>query len=319
MLKRLGHNVTILERSTSLNGQGAGIIAREHVQAFFSKHDLCDQPYFVKAEPPKVQFLNKAATITRAWKAQLCMTSWDTLYYRLRANYDGLQSDYVREPPRNREGRDGKVTYENGCTVTNLTYGDEVVTLEFERSIGGGGTLHADLVIAADGPGSSIRRNFFPNIERKYVGYAAWRGTIVENEVSSEAKSLFGSCCNYFNYDSGHILLYTIPGKKGSLQPGQRLFNYVWYCNYPDGSRECANLMTDIEGHKHRITMPMGKMRPEVWSAQKKYAREILPAPIAELVEKTKQPFVQCITDVFAPKAVHYEVRYPISYIFPVI
>ena len=71
--------------------------------------------------------------------------------------------------------------------------------------------------------------------------------------------------------------------------------------------------MTDIEGHKHRITIPIGKIRPEVWSAQKKYAREILPAPIAELVEKTKtkQPFVQCITDVFAAKAIHYEVWYP--------
>lgn len=206
MLKRLGHNVNILERSTSLNGQGAGILARENVQAFFSKHDLCDQPYFVKAEA-KLQFLNKAATVIRVWKAQLCMTSWDTLYYRLRANYDGLQSDYVREPPPNRKG-DGKVTYENGCTVTNLRYGDGVVTLDFERSIGGGGTLHADLVIAADGPGSNIRRMLFPNVERKYVGYAAWRGTIVESEVSSEARLLFGSCCNYFNYDSGHILLW---------------------------------------------------------------------------------------------------------------
>ena len=234
MLKRLGHNVNILERSTSLNGQGAGIMAREHVQAFFSKHDHCDQPYFVKGEPPQLQFLNKAGTITRVWKAQLCTTSWDTLYYRLRANYDGLQSDYVPEPP-NREKGDGKATYENGCTVTNLKHGDGVVTLDFERSIdgGGGGTLHADLVIVADGPGSGIRRMIYPNAERKYVGYAAWRGTILESDVSGEAKALFGSCCNFFNYKSGHILLYTIPGKQGSLQPGQRLFNYVWYCNYP--------------------------------------------------------------------------------------
>ena len=84
--------------------------------------------------------------------------------------------------------------------------------------------------------------------------------------------------------------------------------NFVWYCNYTEDSPEYDNLLTDNEGHKHRITMPMGKMRPGVWSAQKDYARGLLPAPFAELVEKTHQPFVQCITDVSAPKAVHFEV-----------
>lgn len=206
VLKRLGHNVTILERSPSLRGQGAGIMAREHLQAFFSKHDLCGQPYFVDAGPA-VQFLNKAAEVIKLWKAQLRMTSWDIVYYRLRANFDGLQSDYVREPPAKSKG-DGKVTYEDSCTVTDVRYADGVVTVDFERLTGGGGSLHADLVIAADGPGSKIRRMIYPKAERKHVGYAAWRGTIVENEVSSQAKSVLGSCCNYFNYKSGHILLW---------------------------------------------------------------------------------------------------------------
>lgn len=58
----------------------------------------------------------------------------------------------------------------------------------------------------------------------------------------------------------------------------------------------------------------MGKMRPEVWSAQKDYAKGLLPAPFAELVEKTQQPFVQCITDVSAPKAVHFEVKKNLFY-----
>lgn len=207
ILKRLGHNVRILERSNSLSGQGAGIIAREHVQTFFSKHDLCDKPYFVEADP-RVQFVNKQAEIIRIWKAQLRLTSWDTLYYRLRANFDGLQSDYVEKPPLGDKTRDGTVSYENGCTVTHLEYRDGLVALEYEKSTEEGGTLHADLVIAADGPGSRIRKMLYPETEREYVGYAAWRGTVVENEVSDEAKSLFGICCNYFNHKTGHMLLY---------------------------------------------------------------------------------------------------------------
>ena len=85
------------------------------------------------------------------------------------------------------------------------------------------------------------------------------------------------------------------------------MLNYVWYCNYPEGSPELADLMTDNENHRHRITMPMGKMREEAWTAQKAYAQQILPAPFAELVQKTQQPFVQCITDVKTPRAHHFD------------
>ena len=92
----------------------------------------------------------------------------------------------------------------------------------------------------------------------------------------------------------------------------------MWYCNYTEDSPEYVNLLTDIDGHKHRITMPMGKMRPEVWFAQKDYAKGLLPAPFAELVEKTAQPFVQCITDVSAPKAVHFEVNTNLIYLLNV-
>ena len=102
-----------------------------------------------------------------------------------------------------------------------------------------------------------------------------------------------------------------IPGKTGSLLRGERLLNYVWYCNYAADSPEFVNLMTDIDGHRHRITMPIGKMRPEMWSAQKEFATEVLPAAFAEIVLKTEQPLVQCITDVSAPKAVHFNVRPP--------
>ena len=63
--------------------------------------------------------------------------------------------------------------------------------------------------------------------------------------------------------------------------------------------------MTDNENHRHRVTIPMGKMREEAWTSQKAYAQKILPAPFAEIVVKTEQPFVQCITDVNAPRAYH--------------
>ena len=101
---------------------------------------------------------------------------------------------------------------------------------------------------------------------------------------------------------------YLIPGKNGSLRPGERLLNYVWYWNYAANSPELRDLMTDTEGHHHRVTMPMGKIRPEVCVRQRTYADKVLPVAFAELVRSTKNPFIQCITDVSAPRAVFFDV-----------
>lgn len=52
VLKRLGHNVRILNRDPTsfLESQGAGITAFEKVQEFFSKHDLSKQLYSIHRE-----------------------------------------------------------------------------------------------------------------------------------------------------------------------------------------------------------------------------------------------------------------------------
>ncbi|KAI4142319.1 MAG: hypothetical protein LQ341_003250 [Variospora aurantia] len=329
VLKKLGCNVRILERAgpDDLREQGAGITAGEEVQEFFNKYDrFSDQPYSVLGDP-KLQFIDQSGQVSKTWNIPLRMTSWDTLYYRLRANFDGLQSDYVAIDRHTPETATGAASYEFGCNVTDVKYNMGTVEVNFERSTGGGETLHADLffgnqqlhggevadkntpldlVIAADGPASGIRRMLCPGTERKYVGYVAWRGTVVESQISDETKALFRTCINYFIYPGGHILIYLIPGKNGSLKSGERLLNYVWYCNYAANSHELRNLMTDTEGHYHRVTMPMGKIRPEACARQMVYADKILPTAFAEVVRSNKQPFVQCITDAAAPQAVFF-------------
>lgn len=46
-----------------------------------------------------------------------------------------------------------------------------------------------------------------------------------------------------------------------------------------------------------------GGIKEEIWSRQKQFASDILPPQFAELVNKTKVPFIQAITDVIAPSA----------------
>lgn len=92
---------------------------------------------------------------------------------------------------------------------------------------------------------------------------------------------------------------YIIPGENGSLKPGERIFNWVWYCNYAENSEELKDIMTDSEGHFYpgRYSMPIGKIRPSIWNRQKDVAAEILPSQLADTVKKTTHPFIQSINE----------------------
>ena len=100
---------------------------------------------------------------------------------------------------------------------------------------------------------------------------------------------------------------YIVPGKNDNLTPGDRLLNWVWYCNYPEHSKEYDDLMTDKDGIKHHDSLPVGKVQEEVWLQQQAHAKQVLPPQFAELFLKTATPFVQSITDSLSPKALFFD------------
>ena len=230
------------------------------------------------------------------------MTSWDLLYHLLRANFDGVRSEYCEVPPAAEPG-DGTGRYEYGHMVRGVRDGEDgKVEVEVEDRDGHTTSQAVDLLIGADGASSTLRTILLPDVRREYAGYVAWRGTVPEADVSPGARAAFVEKFAFFHSAGVQILAYTIPGPGGSLAAGSRLVNYVWYCNYAAGSAEHRELMTDVEGHRHHTTLPAGTMRPHIWEQQKDYARKILPPQFAELVAKTARPFVQGITDVLAPR-----------------
>ena len=284
VLKRLGHIVSIFERNPTplLHNQGAGVVAGGDVKAFFSRYDKTKRPIAV---PSRLRhYLDRDGNQIYREESLQQMTSWDLLYYLLRANFDGIESNYCRVPPAN--PGEGVGVYKYGHTVTDIrdAQGGKVEVQYLDRD----GTQQsdaADLVIGADGPSSTIRKILLPNVKREYAGYVAWRGTVPESEISDAAKEAFVEKFAFFHADGLQILLYTIPGPNGTLEVGKRLINWVWYCNYPQDSREYTELMTDSDGHRHHITLPNGKMRPEIWAQQKAYAQKALPPQCAEIVE----------------------------------
>ena len=169
------------------------------------------------------------------------MTSWDLLYYLLRANFDGVESKYC-DVPSPQEG-EGKAEYRYGCTVTGLRdIGNKGVEVEYQDHDGKTSTTTADMVIGADGPSSTVRKILLPEVKREYAGYVAWRGTVPESEASPEAQDAFVEKFAFFHARGTQILAYVIPGENGALEPGKRLINWVWYCNDTEGSKELEEL-----------------------------------------------------------------------------
>lgn len=202
MIKRLGHNVDVLEQNTSSlrAGHAAGITAGPQVEAFFRAHDLSQQPYSLDC--PGIQFIDERSRVKRFLKRPYQLTSWTALYYRLRANFDGFASEYCPKPPTPAE-KEGKAVYHTQKRVTDISYTDGSVTLKFNDLLSGNdGSLCADLAIAADGSNSAIRRKLLPEVQSPYAGYLAWRGTVSEGDVSEETRKVF----------DGKVTVQTMPG-----------------------------------------------------------------------------------------------------------
>ncbi|KAK3703339.1 hypothetical protein LTR37_014551 [Vermiconidia calcicola] len=290
--------VRILERAPTalLHNQGAGVVAGGETLQFFEEYVRPGREISVRS--PMRHYLNRTGEEmpeSVEHRTQR-MTSWDLLYHLLRWRVEGMQSEYV-------EGLEDddlpKAEYENGCSVTKVedagTGGVRVTWTQTET--GESQTAVADLLIAADGGSSTIRRLLLPEVERKYAGYVAWRGTVPEMELSGAAKEVFIEKFTFFHSSGNQALGYLIPGREGTLEQDERLFNWVWYCNYPEGSPELEELMTDVHRKRHAITLPVGAVQPKVWEKQQSHAGDILPPQFAEAVQKTQQPFIQAITD----------------------
>ncbi|KAB8527820.1 hypothetical protein FH972_025471 [Carpinus fangiana] len=306
VLVRSGHNVHILERNPTglLHDQGAGVVCGPELLAFFTKYDRSKTPLAVVS--PMRHYLDQEGGEIDVQYYEQKMTSWDLLYHLLRINFDGVSQEANGDTVL-KENDYGKATYEYGAAVTNVERADGGYVDVIYTSSGQGTTKPTDLLIAADGPSSTIRTILAPSTRRTYAGYVAWRGTVPEADLSPSATKALVEKFTFFHSTNLQMLVYVIPGPNGKLTPGSRLVNWVWYRNYTESSPEHKDVLTDLNGHTHRTTLPVGGVQSRLWESQKEYATQRLPPQFAELVHKTQQPFVQAITDALSEKSVFYD------------
>lgn len=110
------------------------------------------------------------------------LTTWDSAYYRARANFDGYASSYVPDPPAVDAGSsEGDGVFMTGKKVTKVEDMDGKMTAVVQDAQSGEiEHYQGDIVIAADGANSPIRRQLNPGLELEEPGYVIWRGMCSE-------------------------------------------------------------------------------------------------------------------------------------------
>jgi 2,6-dihydroxypyridine 3-monooxygenase len=160
-----------------------------------------------------------------------------------------------------------------------------------------GSSAANDLLVCADGISSKARAFLQPEARPAYAGYVAWRGTVDEGQLSRAVCDLLADSICYQVMPDSHMLLYPIPAMDGSVVPGRRLANFVWYRNYAAGE-ELDGLMTDRDGVRRDLTLPPGAAREAHLDELRTVAGTQLAPQFAEVVRRTKLPFVQVIFDI---------------------
>ncbi|KAI1411803.1 FAD/NAD(P)-binding domain-containing protein [Hypoxylon sp. FL1857] len=298
-LKHAGHEVHIIEqdgneRQSHMSGVGLGLSVdhflqrHDRISSVFSHRINCIQT--LKNDKPRVLAIGNRD-----------ITSWDAFYYRLRSNFDGYISSYYPVAPQPSD-TDGLVSYEARQKVLDIAPADanansSHITLSvLDRDSEKIYQRTADLVVGADGPDSLVKAKYLPTVQRTYVGYIVWRGTVPEREVSGRTREMFTNSIMTYMMRGGHCVVYTIAGPEGSLEPGERLLNFCWYTN--ETNEALDEIMVDsIDGHRHHYTVPAGRVRESIWSARMEHIKNELPAPFLEIVTRIRRPFVQVVTE----------------------
>ncbi|RDA90939.1 hypothetical protein CP533_5354 [Ophiocordyceps camponoti-saundersi (nom. inval.)] len=286
----------------------AGVCLGKDGEEWLQRHDRHSRTLFTHRSN-RVQVLSKEETVRTLFNVRRDITNWDALYFRLRSLFDCYASAWYPSPPA-AENADGRATYESRREVLCLrSTRDDMDRKKMQLQVrnvdtGKVSCTNMDLVIAADGPNSMIRENYLPQVHRRYVGYIAWRGTVPESEVSPPTRHLFRRSVTVHRMAGHHhCLVYTIPGKHGSLEPGERLLNFLWYTNESQSSLE--NILKDAaDGHRHHYIVPAGRVCEDVWEERISRAYAIpFPAPFLEVITKIRRPFIQVITEFCSPVA----------------
>jgi 2,6-dihydroxypyridine 3-monooxygenase len=272
VLRSIGCEVDVYERASApLDGRGAGIVL--HPETARWPTGPGGIPLERMSTPCRfLRYLARDGSVAYERPSDLRFTSWNTLYRALLGDF-------------------GEERYHRGAAAEAVA-GDGV-------RLAGGGTVQADLVVAADGIDSTLRLRLLPDVRFRPAAYVGWRGVVDEEELPEETAAQLGGGITYHAAPGTHIVVYPIPDAGGEVAPGRRRANYVWYRNLDAAGLDA--LLGDGEGGR-RLSLPPGGVSEADAEGLRAAAADVLPPRLAEVVAATRQPFVQAIGDLESPR-----------------
>ncbi len=276
MLRRAGWTVDIYERSShDLDSRGGGIVLQPEVIEVLRRAGVEVDRMDLGVPSRKRTVFRPDGTIESRQFAPQTQTSWSLIYTTMLLAF-------------------GQDHYHRGKTLADVRQ-DKVrntVTARFTD----GTEVSADLLIGADGNGSTVRRLLWPDAEPTYAGYLAWRGLLPESAMPASARAELHGDFGFANTDGSHILGYLVPGDQNDTRAGHRLYNWVWYRVVDEIA--LREVMTDVDGRDRGFSMPEGKLAPKWRRHIRDEADALLPPAFRDAVKATEQPFAQTIRDL---------------------
>ena len=279
LLRKAGWAVTLFERSKgALDSRGAGLgTTLELAETMRRAGARLDVSMAVPLSG--YVWLDVAGRVAHSHPRPHSSSTWSRVYLPLRAAIPDSH-------------------YRAGMALERVEQSGKRVTAIFA----GGERAEADLLIAADGSLSTVRRQFMPDVQPRYAGYVAWRGMMEERDVPPTIHAtVFDKIA--FNFPEGEMALaMPVPGAGDDTRPGHRRYYFIWY--RPTDAATLSDLCTDAEGKHHGISIPPPLIRPEVIRAVKDRAGDLFAPELAAVIRRMPQPLLQAISDLESPRLV---------------
>ncbi|MFE9445085.1 FAD-dependent monooxygenase [Streptomyces sp. NPDC006602] len=276
LLRDLGWDVDVFERSTRDDARGGGIVLQPDTIRWFTERST-QALESLTTSTNHVQYLGLDNHVAHREYAQWSYSSWATLHSALLRDF-------------------GAERYRRGHRAVAVAQDASTATVEFDN----GSFATGDLVVFADGVNSVGRQYVSPNTPIRYSGYIGWRGLVPERLLSSETRAVLEDSVTYAVMPDSHIVMYPVPGpiKDGRTE---KLMNFVWYRNVPAGRQldQFVGGASDGVLSLHPDQVP----HIEVERMQTDAARDLPPA-VAEVVLRCDAPYVQVVSDIRAAQMV---------------
>ena len=277
-LMRAGWDVTVVERTAGrLAGRGAGLgVHAPMVQTLLAAGCAVDTTLGVPI-PGRVCFAKDGSEMARIHMPQFGI-SWGKLYSLLSAVF-----------PEERVRR--------GAGVAGVEQDADKVVARLDD----GSTLEGDMLVAADGLRSAIRRQLLPEVDLQYAGYIAWRGLTDEAAIRPETHAKQFHLFAFAIPEGEHILGYPVPGENDDVRPGHRRYNFVWY-RPVDPEHGLRDMHTDADGRYYPDGIPPQAVRRDVVERMYADAEATLPASYVDMIKSCDMPLFQPIGDLESPR-----------------